>query len=83
MGDATLVFCWLSVPVSEPAFDGALEPSVVLGPELARCSSLPNPARRMIFIVGWLGGGLSIVDGAETRALSGVGLDKSEIERDP
>ena len=53
VGDATPVPRWLSSPVSEPALDGAIEPSAVLGPDSMIWPSFPTPARRMIFMGGW------------------------------
>ena len=52
VGDATPVPRWLSSPVSEPALEGAIEPSAVLAPDSIIWPSLPTPARRMIFMVG-------------------------------
>lgn len=74
VGDATPAAGWLSYPVSEPSFEGAIEPSVVSAPDPFAWQTLPSPARRMIFIVGWLDGALSPGAGAATRVLNGVGL---------
>ncbi len=52
VGDATPVPRCISSPVSEPALEGTVEPSAVLAPESMGCPSLPNPARRMIVMVG-------------------------------
>lgn len=52
VGDATPVPRWLSSPVSEPALDGAIEPSAVFAPDSKIWPSLPKPARRMIIMVG-------------------------------
>ena len=52
VGDATPVPRWLSSPVSEPAFEGTIEPSAVVAPDSTLWASLPKPARRIIVMVG-------------------------------